>query len=231
MLSTSAILQIKGNKNNNKKKSHFSRCPSIYFIFPVSNIFREMDNKISRTVAPFPKYSSSPFRRDHVWSHSPELLAAVRPLRHSSTMASDSINSASSSEHPPKALISCASTSTKSRVESESIVGEIQENQPLIDDNPSSICVICFSDDGKAERGKLDSCDHYFCFVCIMEWARIESRCPTCKGRFTVVHRIAKDGCRFRERIVNIPMRNQVGNSAIYILLLNYARRLTFSFF
>lgn len=132
-------------------------------------------------------------------------------------MASDSINSASSSEHPLKALISCASTSTKSRVESESIVGEIQENQPLIEEIPSSICVICFSDDGKAERGKLDSCDHYFCFVCIMEWARIESRCPTCKGRFTVVHRIAKDGCRFRERIVNIPMRNQdrsaIGNT------------------
>lgn len=124
-------------------------------------------------------------------------------------MADDSSDPLASPEDRLKALISCPSASTKSGFENESAEGEFQENQPLIDDNPCSICVICFSDDGKAERGKLDSCDHYFCFVCIMEWARIESRCPACKGRFTVVHRIAKDICRLRERIVNIPMRNQ----------------------
>ncbi|XP_008454700.2 uncharacterized protein LOC103495032 [Cucumis melo] len=125
-------------------------------------------------------------------------------------MADDSTNSfASSPEDRLKALISCPSASAKSGDENELPEGGFEENHLLIDDNPSSICVICFSDDGKAERGKLDSCDHYFCFVCIMEWARIESRCPACKGRFTVVHRIAKDPCRLRERIVNIPMRNQ----------------------
>lgn len=144
-------------------------------------------------------------------------------------MADDSINSVASPEDSLKALIYWPSASTKSGVENES-VGGFDENQPPIDDNPSSICVICLSDDGKAERGKLDSCDHYFCYVCIMEWARIESRCPACKGRFSVVHRISKDACRLRERIVNIPMRNQVGNSVIYILLLDCARKLTFSF-
>lgn len=123
-------------------------------------------------------------------------------------MADDSINSVASPEDSLKALIYWPSASTKSGVENES-VGGFDENQPPIDDNPSSICVICLSDDGKAERGKLDSCDHYFCYVCIMEWARIESRCPACKGRFSVVHRISKDACRLRERIVNIPMRNQ----------------------
>lgn len=137
-------------------------------------------------------------------------------------MADDSTNSfASSPEDRLKALISCPSASAKSGDENELPEGGFEENHLLIDDNHSSICVICFSDDGKAERGKLDSCDHYFCFVCIMEWARIESRCPACKGRFTVVHRIAKDPCRLRERIVNIPMRNQVSNSVIDILLLD----------
>lgn len=135
-------------------------------------------------------------------------------------MADDSTDPFASPEDRLKALISCPSARTKSGFENESAEGEFQENQPLIDDSPSSICVICFLDDGKAERGKLDSCDHYFCFVCIMEWARIESRCPACKGRFTVVHRIAKDSCLLRERIVNIPMRNQVGNSVVDILLL-----------
>ncbi|XP_022137423.1 uncharacterized protein LOC111008874 isoform X2 [Momordica charantia] len=124
-------------------------------------------------------------------------------------MAGDLSNPFASPEERPKALISCPSASTKSGIQHESAEGKFPENQLPEDDNPSSICVICFSDDGKAERGKLDSCDHYFCFVCIMEWARIESRCPACKGRFTAVHRIPKDGCRIRERIVNIPMRNQ----------------------
>lgn len=134
-------------------------------------------------------------------------------------MAGDLSNSFASPEERPKALISCPSASTKSGIQHESAEGKFPENQLPEDDNPSSICVICFSDDGKAERGKLDSCDHYFCFVCIMEWARIESRCPACKGRFTAVHRIPKDGCRIRERIVNIPMRNQVCSSVnVYLL-------------
>ncbi|KAJ9163477.1 hypothetical protein P3X46_023140 [Hevea brasiliensis] len=71
-------------------------------------------------------------------------------------------------------------------------------------------CGICLSDHASAIRGQIDSCEHFFCFVCIMEWAKVESRCPMCKSRFTTIRRPPKDGVFSSERIVNIPKRDQV---------------------
>ncbi|XP_042514189.1 uncharacterized protein LOC122088893 [Macadamia integrifolia] len=82
------------------------------------------------------------------------------------------------------------------------------EGAPM--DSDQKICGICLSDDGKAIRGWIDSCDHYFCFVCIMEWSKVESRCPMCKQRFSNIRRPPKDGVFIRERMVNIPVRDQV---------------------
>lgn len=64
--------------------------------------------------------------------------------------------------------------------------------------------------EGKSIRGQIDSCDHYFCFVCIMEWAKIESKCPMCKRRFTSIRRLPKDGVFPRERFVVVPKRDQI---------------------
>ena len=72
------------------------------------------------------------------------------------------------------------------------------------------VCGICLTEETSAfvERGKLDCCDHFFCFGCIMEWAKVESRCPMCKQRFVT---IVKPGiARKRKRTVRIPTRNQV---------------------
>nr|DAD31559.1 TPA_asm: hypothetical protein HUJ06_010410 [Nelumbo nucifera] len=86
-------------------------------------------------------------------------------------------------------------------------------------DSVSDVCGICLSDDGKAIRGWIDSCNHYFCFVCIMEWSKVESLCPMCKQRFSTIRRPPKEGVFLSERIVNVPVRNQVyhplGNSMI----------------
>ncbi|KAK6119041.1 hypothetical protein DH2020_047217 [Rehmannia glutinosa] len=41
------------------------------------------------------------------------------------------------------------------------------------------VCGICLSEEGKRTvRGVLNCCSHYFCFACIMEWSKVESRCP-----------------------------------------------------
>ena len=72
------------------------------------------------------------------------------------------------------------------------------------------VCGICLTEETSTfvERGKLDCCDHFFCFGCIMEWAKVESRCPMCKQRFVT---IVKPGiARKRKRTVRIPTRNQV---------------------
>ncbi|KAL4584151.1 hypothetical protein LXL04_008742 [Taraxacum kok-saghyz] len=70
-------------------------------------------------------------------------------------------------------------------------------------------CGVCLLEEGMSRRGFIDSCDHYFCFVCIMEWAKVESRCPICKRRFSTIHR-PQDGVFLSERVVNVPVRDQV---------------------
>ncbi|PIA63302.1 hypothetical protein AQUCO_00200965v1 [Aquilegia coerulea] len=88
---------------------------------------------------------------------------------------------------------------------------EVEIEEPMNDSVESKVCGICFSeDDGKAMRGLIDSCNHYFCFVCIMEWSKVESRCPLCKQRFSTISRKPKHGVFLTERIVNVPVRNQV---------------------
>lgn len=53
---------------------------------------------------------------------------------------------------------------------------------PPSDATPSSEtqeCGVCF--DVVKLQGKLDSCDHMFCFQCIEAWSKIENTCPHCK--------------------------------------------------
>ncbi|CAN6201794.1 unnamed protein product [Urochloa humidicola] len=72
------------------------------------------------------------------------------------------------------------------------------------------MCGICYVDGRQAIRGELDCCAHYFCFVCIMAWGRVESRCPFCKARFRTIRRPPVPGRFPDERVVNVPERNQV---------------------
>ncbi|KAG0468296.1 hypothetical protein HPP92_017624 [Vanilla planifolia] len=74
----------------------------------------------------------------------------------------------------------------------------------------AAICGICLTEGSLAPRGWIDSCDHYFCFICIMEWAKVESRCPMCKQRFQSIRRSEVPGLFVSERVLEIPVRNQV---------------------
>ncbi|KAM0917763.1 hypothetical protein ACQ4PT_009208 [Festuca glaucescens] len=71
-------------------------------------------------------------------------------------------------------------------------------------------CGICLTDSRRAIRGELDCCAHHFCFVCIMAWARVESRCPYCKARFRTIRRPPVPGRLPSERIVTVAQRIQV---------------------
>ncbi|KAK1291139.1 hypothetical protein QJS10_CPB17g00396 [Acorus calamus] len=89
--------------------------------------------------------------------------------------------------------------------------------EPSLTDEPTvETCGICLSDGcggGKGRgpvRGWIDSCGHYFCFVCIMEWSKVESRCPMCKRRFSTIRRPKVEGIHAEERIVAVPERDQV---------------------
>ncbi|XP_031481543.1 uncharacterized protein LOC116251422 [Nymphaea colorata] len=92
-----------------------------------------------------------------------------------------------------------------------------KEKVEMGEDDPGAsllcICGICLSEDGKANRGVIDCCNHYFCFVCIMEWAKVESRCPMCKQRFTSIWRPTKSGSCLQERLVYVPVRDQASQN------------------
>ena len=51
------------------------------------------------------------------------------------------------------------------------------------------ICGICH-EDKLVDIGEIDSCEHRFCYTCICKWSEIESKCPFCKVRFSVLKRI-----------------------------------------
>ncbi|KAJ0013929.1 hypothetical protein Pint_19740 [Pistacia integerrima] len=75
------------------------------------------------------------------------------------------------------------------------------------------VCGICFSEEDKRRfRGTLNCCSHYFCFACIMEWSKVESRCPLCKQRFKTITKPerATAGVDLRSVVIQVAKRDQV---------------------
>ncbi|XP_022746123.1 remodeling and spacing factor 1-like [Durio zibethinus] len=75
------------------------------------------------------------------------------------------------------------------------------------------VCGICLSEEDKRRlRGTLNCCSHYFCFTCIMEWSKVESRCPLCKQRFETISKPARStaGVDLRDVVIQVPKRDQV---------------------
>ncbi|XWS57459.1 hypothetical protein CRYUN_Cryun09bG0175700 [Craigia yunnanensis] len=75
------------------------------------------------------------------------------------------------------------------------------------------VCGICLSEEDKRRlRGTLNCCSHYFCFTCIMEWSKVESRCPLCKQRFETISKPARStaGVDLRYVVIQVPKRDQV---------------------
>ncbi|WVZ56651.1 hypothetical protein U9M48_007146 [Paspalum notatum var. saurae] len=83
------------------------------------------------------------------------------------------------------------------------------------------ICGICLSEEQRATvQGVLNCCSHYFCFACIMEWSRVESRCPLCKQRFTTITKSSKVdlGLGVRKAVIKVKERDQV-RSMLYLFI------------
>ncbi|KAF8723751.1 hypothetical protein HU200_021723 [Digitaria exilis] len=87
---------------------------------------------------------------------------------------------------------------------------KVEEEVDAEAEGAGKMCGICYVDGRRSIPGELDCCAHYFCFVCIMAWGRVESRCPFCKARFHTIRRPPVPGRFPDERIVSVPERNQV---------------------
>ncbi|CAL9057543.1 unnamed protein product [Musa banksii] len=80
------------------------------------------------------------------------------------------------------------------------------------DELQKQICGICLAEERtRTIQGELDCCAHFFCFKCIMEWSKVESRCPVCKRRFSTITKSSRSDPGFGMRkVVSIQVRNQV---------------------
>lgn len=118
-------------------------------------------------------------------------------------------------EHPPDNPPTKRQKTQTSDPQTTSLKGKAK----VVKEEEVDNCGICLLEQGVAIRGYINSCDHYFCFVCIMEWAKVESRCPLCKRRFSSIKRPTKEGVFVEERVVNVPVRDQVhyfnGNATV----------------
>ena len=61
------------------------------------------------------------------------------------------------------------------------------------DETEEECCAICL-DALTEEAGRPETCRHRFHLSCLLEWARINTLCPYCKGEFSAV--IGDDGSR-----------------------------------
>ncbi|XP_047320070.1 uncharacterized protein LOC124924066 [Impatiens glandulifera] len=83
----------------------------------------------------------------------------------------------------------------------------------LKNEEGKQVCGICFTEEGKRMiRGTLNCCSHYFCFACIFEWSKVESRCPLCKQRFESISKPSRSNVGFDlpAVVMQIPERDQV---------------------
>ncbi|XP_006649949.3 uncharacterized protein LOC102719000 [Oryza brachyantha] len=74
-------------------------------------------------------------------------------------------------------------------------------------------CGICLSEEQRVTvQGILDCCSHFFCFACIMQWSKVESRCPLCKRRFTTITTSSKEDTvlELTKSVIRVEERDQV---------------------
>ncbi|KAE8791797.1 PHD and RING finger domain-containing protein 1 [Hordeum vulgare] len=87
-----------------------------------------------------------------------------------------------------------------------------KEKKELVDSG-KPWCGICLSEDQRMTlQGVLNCCSHYFCFACIMEWSKVESRCPLCKRRFNTITKSSKVGLglELKKSVIKVEERDQV---------------------
>ncbi|CAG9318109.1 unnamed protein product [Blepharisma stoltei] len=62
-------------------------------------------------------------------------------------------------------------------------------------------------------QGKVDACQHTYCYDCILRWSEVENTCPVCKTRFSFVslipHRLNYRITRNRKNQIKIKQANQ----------------------
>lgn len=115
--------------------------------------------------------------------------------------------------NPSVALFPNSNTSSGSPLPPPSRGKEIGlEEDPNSNTEIEERCGICLLESAKSICGLIDGCRHHFCFVCIMQWAKTESRCPLCKQRFRSIRRPVVLGLFSTERLVKIPERDQVSS-------------------
>ncbi|XP_009147209.1 uncharacterized protein LOC103870797 [Brassica rapa] len=105
------------------------------------------------------------------------------------------------------------SSTRKATVHPQLRKSPVKKSEKKVEIVMKNVCGICLSkEDMRRLKGTLDCCSHYFYFTCIMEWSKVESRCPLCKQRFRTISKPARSthGVDLREVVIRVPERDQV---------------------
>uniref|UniRef100_A0A0E0CZD9 PHD-type domain-containing protein n=2 Tax=Oryza meridionalis TaxID=40149 RepID=A0A0E0CZD9_9ORYZ len=112
---------------------------------------------------------------------------------------------------PPESLKVLPSSPRKISVTGNGEHKGKEKNEPQ--EAGRATCGICLSEEQRVTvQGVLDCCSHYFCFACIMQWSKVESRCPLCKRRFTTITKSSKEdtGLELTNSVIRVEERDQV---------------------
>ena len=74
---------------------------------------------------------------------------------------------------------------------------EAAERAPALPE--PDVCAVCLTH--PSERAVLDSCAHVFCVPCLSRWAKIETKCPLCKSRFTTMTPTSATGAQIGDAV------------------------------
>ena len=74
---------------------------------------------------------------------------------------------------------------------------EAAERAPALPE--PDVCAVCLTH--PSERAALDSCAHVFCVPCLSRWAKIETKCPLCKSRFTTMTPTSATGAQIGDAV------------------------------
>jgi len=82
----------------------------------------------------------------------------------------------------------------------------------------SEECCICF--EIISERGIINTCNHVFCFSCIVKWSKIRNSCPLCRKHFSKI-------VPSNKQIINLDSEDPVFTHTVFVPSRNTRRRLS----
>lgn len=102
------------------------------------------------------------------------------------------------------------------------ITSSTQPPQPshIITNKQKNCCVICLKKYHDIDSGELVSCNHKFCFDCILEWSGYNNTCPLCRTKFSFIEKKIMNNKTERFKIKSRDKKDQTISEHLMMFIL-----------